>query len=202
MNTKAFKAFPQSQVVVSGADVAVPDMLDRLCEEAKLRQDPELIARIGEVKGLYTGYDTVNNPELANALIVRLGLIVEYLMEKASFDPHEALQQRNRTDLHQFLQLQREQLHKVDLRIHSREQFIGQFDRYLELQGKKEQTRKIYRGKAKTALEQCPLSLPIHMPELVWYLREVLASDVAKADHNLRSALSKLYDYINALLGQ
>ena len=201
MNNNSYLPLEQRPIPFD-PESSAKDIIDMLCDICKARQDPELIAMINEAKGLYAGYDAIGNPELAEAVMAKLGHIINYLLGKNSFDPFSALLDRNRTDLLYFMQGQREQLAKADHRIRSLDAFVEQFDRYLELQGKKEQTRAIYKGKVKAFFKLYDIDLPVSAAELRSLLNSLLRQGDANInkDHNLKSTVNNLSVYINGLL--
>lgn len=205
MDERSFVANPvNSDPVPVVPGITAKNLIDRLCAEAKNRRDPELIAKINEVKGLYTGYDTISHPDIADTVIVKLGLIIDYLLATSPFDPYSVFLEKNQTDLIYFLQEQREKLNQADDRIEDVNAFAEQFDRYLALRGKKEQTRKIYKGKVKAVFRNYQLELPIRITDFEKHLHEILTRGDAgsKKDHNLSSTISNLCDYIEELLGR
>lgn len=188
--------------IVHPSNNSAKTMIDALYEEAKHRQDPELLSKLGEIQGLYTGYELTNHPHLAEDIMVKLGAIISSLLTKVTFDPQTVYFEKNQSDLKFFMQEQRNSFHKIDFRVKSINEFIAMFDSYLELQGKKEQTRKIYRGKAKAIFTMNEIVLPISLHELFEIFHATLRQcrSLEKKDHNLTSTLNNLINFVDDLL--
>ena len=192
---------PSPTKTVESADTA-KDMIDALYEEAKNRHDPELMSKVSEIQGLNTGYEKTGHPELAEEIIVKMGQIIGDLLANSSFDPFSALYEKSQTDLTYFLQQQKEfYFMQADGIIEDAVEFVENFDRYLALQGKKEQTRKIYRGKTKMLLKEYAGERTIRIKDLERRLIEILnyRSQDAKKDHNLNSTIRNLLEFISQL---
>ena len=205
MNASSWVAYPpQKHTAETNVDNAqtAKEMINALYEAAKERQDPELLSKIGELQGLYTGYELTSHPELAEEIMVKLGRIIGSLLAGNDFDPFSALHEKSQTDLICFIQEQRDYYFvQADGIINNTTTFVDIFDRYLSLQGKKEQTRKIYRGKAKLLLKEYTGEQAIRISDLEYRLLEILdcRGQDAKKDHNLISTIRNLLEFIAQL---
>lgn len=201
MNTNGFVPYAKQDVTDAiGPHSTAPEIIDNLCERAIGRMDPELIARIHEVKGLYSGYDTVSNPELADNVIIRLGLIIDYLLGNRvdpDVSPYEADDSPFK-DVGAFL-TRFHDAHQAAEKNPLIKEWIDAYVQYLKLQGRKEQTVKIYRGKVSASLP-CKEE-PISRHNLRDILNHTLdrAMSVADRDHNLISAVRQFLRFLAEL---
>lgn len=174
------------------------ELLRALIEEAQRRQNPRLTSQLGEVQGLYTGFDRTKYPDLAAEAVMKLGQVVGEMLTEGHGFSLGGVSEQGQNRLPVFLQYQRQRVKKADYRLPSQEEFLLLFDEYLKLKGKSEQTRKIYRGKAKAILQEARLKTPLVLHEVQEYF--LILHRNPKKDHNCQSALSALLDFLRALL--
>lgn len=186
MNESHFTAIlPDNTARSISAAAGGKETIDALCEKAQ--EHPEIMARISQVQGLYHAFELTASPAVVDAMVWKLGSVIEDLLQMVTYVPADEETARREEAAFRLYRFQ-ESLREQDSCAHMKEWIDGYID-YLLSQGKSTRTIKIYKGKIAAAFPELEDSItPEELEQIFTGLLDKFAA-APKKDHNMTSAI-------------